>query len=222
MKNIDNYLDSIYMQEDINSIFPSISKSITSKLKGMINVKDPVGSMKKISKAVPNMDPNKKLPMVERFLSSKIDKYDTYKKMTVTVLTNSVNGLTPKTASALAPTIIAGSMLAKKSNANLTLERNLKLNLKEIVVKARKFGEDFEEEDEDDPAKKSRKVNDIADLSVAWAVILVISTAVIGAVAGGWVVLSIISAIVAAWWFPVIVGLVILAAAVGLAAWGSR
>lgn len=222
MKHIDNYIESLYIQEDVSSIFPSIKKNMASRIKGMINVNDPIASMKKISKAVPNIDPNKKLPMVDKFLSGKIDKYNIYKTMTTKVLRNSIDGLTPKTANAVAPAIIAISMVAKKSNSNLTFEKNLKLNIREVVAKARKFGEDFEEEDEKDPAKRSRKVNDIADLSVAWAVVLVITTAIIGAVAGGWVFLNIVGMIVAAWWFPVIVGLVIIAATVGLAAWGSR
>lgn len=226
MNNIDGYLDTIYLQEGIMDIFPKISKSIMDKVLKNFDEKDPKKSLKFLksaSKTLPLQNPEKKISKLESFLSKNIKDFKKHKNIAEKVLINSVDGLSKQTADYTSTMLVFASMF-KRKNENISAKDNLNRNLKITVKKARAFGADYVD-DEDEEAKaeyeasRRRKIQDIADLSVAWAVIVVLFAVATGVLYTGFVILpnivtatSIIIGILTTAWSPLLIaGILILA-----------
>lgn len=211
MNNLNVYLESIYIQEDLKSLIPNMSDGLGKQLAKSIDIKNPDKTAKVVKRLLPRVEPKSGFSKLDKFMDSKFDKFKTYKQLASRILSNSVPGLSKYVADSAASAIVIISMFAKKSEKNQPYEKNLKKNLKEVVDRARKFGEDFDDDyaDEEDDAKKKRKIQDIADLSVAWGVIMVLSVVILGIGAGLYGVLVAIGAVITFLTTPTFAGLLL-------------
>jgi len=196
MNKIDSYLNEIYVREELN--LPNLDvKGFISKSKKVVDEKDPKGSINRILKIAPPGIKPSMLKTIDSYASGKYDKYDTMKASTAKIIKNSIEGVSPKMAEIAASYLTISSMFGKKGQQNMTHEAMLKINIKEFVVKARSFGEDYSDEEEEKSNKRLRP-SDYADLSVAW-VIVVMSTALAVGIGGGvYVFLKVIAVAIAA------------------------
>ena len=195
MNKIDIYLNELHIQEDIASVLPKIdSRSYIKKLKGSVNLKDPVGSMKKVAKlAPPGLTPN----VIKRIDKVASEKYANYKKLqTISsrVVKNSIANVSDQMSEIAGSFLVISSMFSK-GKKNITHEANLKIQLKEFVTRVRKFGEDYDEEE-----KKNSKIrpSDYADLSVAWVVVVMSTALAVGIGGGTYIFLKVVAASIAA------------------------
>jgi len=197
MDKIDNYLEHLYVQEELMTLFevdmnqiiakftPDKLKSITKKVQGSINKKDPFKSMKLI-KTVTKIIPTVNVATVDKYMASKVKEYNSMKKMAEVVIKNSFSGAS-KQAVAIASSAITVLSLVGKKNEKITLKENLKKNVKEFVVRARKFGEDY---NEDDKETSGFQKEDLPDLAVAWVIITMGTAVAVALGTGGFMILS--------------------------------
>lgn len=196
MNKIDSYLNEVYVREELN--LPKVDfKGFVNKSKKIVDEKDPKGSINRILKISPPGIKPSMLKTIDNYASSKYDKYDKMKNDTARIVKNSIEGVSPKMAQIAASYLVISSMFGKKNQQNMTHEAMLKTNIKEFVVKTRKFGEDYSDEEEEKKNKRLRP-SDYADLSVAW-VIVVMSTALAIGIGGGiYIFLKVIAIAIAA------------------------
>jgi len=175
MKKIDNYLQHLFTQEEfinevdlktlVSKTTPEKIKSILKGIKNIINkTTTPVQSLKKIKRLTKNIS----VPSVgdiDKILASKVKKYKLMKQKTKTVIKNSIPGISEKALDIASSSIVVFSMMSRTTN-KITLEKNLKKNIQEFVMRVRRFVEEEEE------TKKSISKQDIADLAVAWIIVV--------------------------------------------------
>lgn len=191
MNNIDIYLEELYIQE-VELNIPKLDKALVSKIKGNLDPKNPVASLKKISKLVPSGLKGNTVPKVDSYLSSRVKNYDKLKNTASQVVRNSIRGVSPKLSELAGSLLAISSMVSKKSQTNINPEKNLKNNIKDFVIKCRKFGEDYEDEEE----KKGTKLrpSDYSDMVVAFAIVSIGIVIIASLITGGWVVFSALAA----------------------------
>lgn len=184
MNKIDMYLNEMYIQEDIQSFvkeFSKFDKSFINKMKNAVDLKNPAGTIKKISKMAPPGLVNKKpVQKIDRTLTSALPEYPKWKKRATAVIKNSVSGVSDQLADAAGTFVVFSSMFAKKGQENIAIDQNIKNNLKMFVGKTRHFADEYENE----PEKRKIRPSDYADISVAW-IIIAMSTALAVGVGGG-------------------------------------
>jgi len=196
MNKIDSYLKEIYVREELT--LPKMDfKGFANKSKKIVDESDPKGTINRILKIAPPGIKPSMLKTIDNYVSGKYDKYDKMKGDTQRIIKNSIEGVSPKMAEIAASYLVISSMFGKKGQQNMTHEAMLKLNIKTLVGKARKFGEDYSDEEEEKKNKRLRP-SDYADLSVAW-VIVVMSTALAIGIGGGiYIFLKVIAIAIAA------------------------
>ena len=213
MDKIDNYLDHLYIQEELMTLFevdlnqivskftPDKLKGIAKKVQGTINKKDPVKSINRI-KTVMKAMPTVNIATVDKYMASKVKDYKSLKKMAEAVIKNSFGGASKQAVGVASSAITVLSMVGKK-NEKITLKDNLKKNVKEFVVRARKFGEDYSE---DDKEPSGFQKEDLPDLAVAWVIITMGTAAAIALGTGGFMILAEVAGVIA----PIVIAAVIL------------
>ena len=180
MDQIDRYLETIYLQEELISLNEFDLKKIVSKvlpekkigdlikkMKSASNDKKPVESLKKIRSLV------KTLPLVnekkfDSYLVSKVDNYKMLKKKAQTIVENSLPNISKSAIEYSSMFLAISTLFVPKKQKNITPDKLLKSNIKTFVMKVRKFTSDYEEDDE---TESKFKKEDIPDLAVAWTII---------------------------------------------------
>ena len=190
MNKIDIYLNILNetqsLSEDIGIDLPKVDKGLVQKLKGSINKKDPIGSMKKIKMLKPpGFKPNT-ISKIENYLSKKFKKFGVFKSTSSAVIKNSLPGISPKMLDLSSGFLAFSSMITKKEDAKKDPKILLKMNIKKFVTECRKFGEDYS--DEENKVKAKMRPGDIADLSVAWVIISMASATAIGVISGTFII----------------------------------
>jgi len=195
MNKIDNYLNEVYIQEDIKealSAYQTIDKRFLSKMKGTIKENDPKGSMKRLKKIVPSgFNAKTALSKVDAALGMKVSEYPKLKKRATVVVKNSINGISNQMAEIAGTFLAFHSLFAKKGQENTPVDKNLQLNLKIFVTKVRKFGDDYEESDSKEKSKM--RPSDYSDISVAWVIIVMSTALAFGIGAGIYVALKVVA-----------------------------
>jgi hypothetical protein len=181
---MDKYLDSIYLQEefsrinefDLSKLTSKIptedkAKSIVKQLNSSVNVKKPKQTMDKIKKATSGM-PKVQSSALDNFLAKKVKNYKSMKSTSVKIIENSLPGISSK-MSDKAGTFIAFSSMFSKKGDNISPKDNMKKNIKEFVIKVRKFADDFG--DDSSTEKKTGggfQKEDIPDIAVAFTIVV--------------------------------------------------
>jgi len=201
MNKLESYLNEIYIQEDMKEAlkeFSNLDMNFMRKVKSALNPTDPKGSLKKVAKFVPpGINAKKAMSKIDSVIGLKISEYPRLKKRATAVVKNSVNGASKQMAEVAGTYLAFSSLFVKKGQENTTLDKNLKVNLKIFVGKVRKFGEDYEDED-DQKNKKTLRPGDLADLSIAWVVCVMSAGLAVGIGAGLYVAMKVVALAVAA------------------------
>jgi hypothetical protein len=199
MRPIDNYLVLLEIQDKvlneagmkaIISKFTPESKTIAlvKKLNASVDKKDPLKSLKKV-KSLLSFVPKVPAAKVDSFLGSNIPDYKKFKTTSNTVLKNSLSDVNPKVLD-YASSFLALSAFIVPKGKNIAPDKNLKTNIKDFVMKTRKFIDDHEEKIDKTPLISKEDLPDIAVASV------IITTAIGlagGIIYGSWVVASAIA-----------------------------
>ena len=193
MIKIDSYLEAIHFQTEVTAIIegeddvdlgiPKMDvKKTAKKMKAAVNMKDPKGSIKKLQGMVPPGINKQTFNKIDKLLNEKFTDYSKFKRIASGVVKNSIDGVSPKMANYAGSFLAFSSMFAPKGKQNLSPDKNLKLNIKQFVTEARKFGEDYEQEEEKETSRI--RVSDYADIAVAWVIITTSLSLAIG-IGGG-------------------------------------
>ncbi len=198
MEKIDRYFEILYIQEDLTNINEidltafiqkltpeSKTKTLVKKIKGVVNEKDPLQSMKKVGAVVKHL-PTLKISSIDKFLGLKIKEFGPLKKTSKTILANSVPGLS-KQSLEIASSFLAFSSMITKKGEKFTTKQNLKKNATVFVSKVRKFGEDYSADPEKNKGRGLQK-EDIPDLAVAWVIIAMSTALAVGLISGMYII----------------------------------
>jgi len=186
MKIVDNYINNLYVTEEINNTLLEIDfKSIVNKFKS----KDDVVSFgKKLKTSVDLKSPEKTMKMVKRLtknvkvdlssvdkLLSKSDKDFLKRKMLCKqILKNSLSGASEKSIEA-ASTFLSFSSIIQKKDEQVLPNVKLRNDIKKFVVLTRKFQNEYD--DDEKPKKGQIAIDSVPDYAIGIA--LVITMAVI-------------------------------------------
>ncbi len=219
MNKTDEYINLLYetqaLSEDMGIDLPNVGKGLVKKISSTIDVKNPIGTMKKIKKLTPKgFDNLNAVKKAEAYASDKFEKFGVFKKTATQVIKNSLSGVSPKVADVAGGFLAVTAMVVKKSDKNKSPEKVLKVNIKEFITRARKFGEDYDEDDETQKGKM--RTSDVTDLSVAWVVIVMSTAVAVGLINGSFVISAAISAFVAASAQTIFIVLLVLAFLFGI------
>lgn len=171
MEKIDTYLEQLYLMEnleqinelDIQSLIKKIApesklKGILNKAKGLVNIKHPE-KLLKISKAINS--PKVEIGVIDRFMTSKLPAFKDNKNKSLAVLKNSLSGANNKLLNGAA-TFISIKSLYRKKNEKDDPKKILKNNIKEFVLKTRKFQNEYESIPEEKRAVPNDMILDYA------------------------------------------------------------
>lgn len=201
MNKIDSYLEIIHEKDelikDIGIDVKKLDKSLVRKVSSAMDENDPKGSINKIKRLVPPGFKNT-LPKAENFANKHFDKFSPFKMTSKQILKNSIPGISPKMLDAASTFLAISAMLGKKSDKNKKPEEILKLNIKEFVDRVRKFGEDYDDED-DTPSKSKLRTSDWTDIAVAFVIIVMASALALGVGTGLIVLLSAVAGVITTW-----------------------
>lgn len=204
MKHIDNYLEILEVQDELSRLSEADLKQVISKLtpetktkslvKQMstsINKKDPIKSLKNVSrllKFVPVVEPKK----IDSFMKAKSSEYLTLKKMANTILSNSVSGISDKMKE-YASSFLAMSSFVSPKDKEIPPKQMLKKNIKDFVIRTRKFMDENEPE-ETNNRKPMLQKEDIPDLAVAWVIVAMTTAIAAGLVTGVYILTAAVAA----------------------------
>ena len=157
MSKVDDYLELLLLQEgvislneaDVDKIVTKIEpkgKMITTQMRSALNPKKPKESLMKIDKLI-SFIPKLDIQRVDKSLTGKMKDYKKMKQMSMRVIENSLPNVSRPIANAVSSLIVVTSAF-KGKNENTTPNDSLKKNLKELVMKTRKFADDFEADSE--------------------------------------------------------------------------
>jgi hypothetical protein len=176
MNNLDSYLNEIYFTEEIQQVsegffdfLPNLNvKQLIRKVKDSVDETNPIETIKKISKIIPSGITEKKLKQAEETLTSKIDIYPKLKTTATNVIKNSLPNASNKVAELAGAYVAISSFISKKSEANITPEKNLRNNLKKFVYDVRKFTDDYSEEK---TSSLKFKASDYTDMIIGFVIV---------------------------------------------------
>lgn len=214
MKNIDKYLETLYIQEDLIilnemdllKLFKNITiekaKLLTKQIKSKLDEKNPTKSLKNIKALVSNL-PKIKVKALDTYAKEKMKNYESMKKTSKLILANSLPHVSKPMQDVAATFLVVSSMFGKKG-ASLTHKQNLTIQIKTFVTKVRTFGEGYEVEE---PPKRERLLQkeDIPDLAVAWTIVAMTTALAVGVGGGVFVILSSIPTLISAHFYGIII-----------------
>jgi hypothetical protein len=192
MNKIDNYLQSLYIQEEFETLQEGLGdamkkftadkmKSFSIKLKGAIQSKN----IKQAQKLASSSGLAKIKPAaVDSYMNSKSADYSVAKGLASKVLKNSLPGKPSKKAIDRGATFIAvKSLMSEKKGVPPNVTANAKKHIKQFVTMANKYYDDYEQQSEE--SEKGGKAPPIPADSlpdyVVGAVIVVGFTVIAGA-----------------------------------------
>lgn len=186
--DINTYLESLYIQEDVAYIMESDLKTALSKLSPVSKTKNllssfskvlddkiPVKSLKKIqlkTKFIPKF----KTTSVDKYLTSKYSEYKSMKSLSKTILTNSLPNISKESNETASIFLSISTLYMKKGEKNLKPKDRLKNNTKDFVLRVRNFMDSNDDQVKEDGFSKE----DLPDLAVAWAIVSMATAIAIG------------------------------------------
>ena len=178
METVNIYLESLYIEEfDFSKVIGKINpKTLIDTFKSKINEKDPKKTLEGLSKiSVPNIEPEK----IDKYMQNKITNYKKIKDRNVSIIKNSIPGVSNSIANSVSILATTLATLAPKKDVNKTFEENAKIVIKNVILKARSFMDTYEEEEKNDKKKQgflSRiPVESLPDYVVALGLIFVVA-----------------------------------------------
>lgn len=222
MNKIDKYLNELYINEDflllkeeLDKVLPKPDKGMFKKISNMLDQSNIQGSLAKLVKMVPNSVSPSLIQKAEGKLESNAPQYVAMKDKATRVIKNSTN-VSPKMAEASGSALAVLSLFAKKSEKNKKPEQILNDNLKAVISKARSFGEEYE--DDEDENKSKLRPSDISDMAVAFTIITLSVAIAWGVLSGGYaVVAAVLAGVASISWMGLWVGLLVLVGVYGIA-----
>ena len=164
MERIDNYLQDLYLTEELELLGESIgdaikkftvdkAKGFITKFKGMIKS----GNIKGAQKLGKSLGFGRVQPKaVDKFMNTKSADYSVVKGLASRVLKNSLPGNPKKETINKAATYVAiRSLMADKKGVPLNVTVNAKKHIKDFVTRANKYYDDYEQQAEE--AEKNGK-----------------------------------------------------------------
>ena len=153
METVNIYLESLYIEEfDFSKVIGKINPKTlidnlkptqiehlkTDTFKSKINEKDPKKTLEGLSKiSVPNIEPEK----IDNYMQNKITNYKKIKDRNVSIIKNSIPGVSNSIANSVSILATTLATLAPKKDVNKTFEENAKIVIKNVILKARSFME---------------------------------------------------------------------------------
>lgn len=199
MEYINKYLKILEIQDEciklneanLGNLFSKLTpetntKSLLKQMESSINKRDPVTSIKRI-KSLLSFLPTVKLKSVDSYIESKVKEYKNLKRMSRIVLTNSLPGISVEVQD-YASSFLALSSFVVKKGQNINPKENLKKNLKEFIMKTRKFMD--EQESDQENKKVAFQKEDLPDLAVAWTIVVMTTALGTALGLGGYAILT--------------------------------
>ena len=153
METVNIYLESLYIEEfDFSKVIGKINpKTLIDNFKSKINEKDPKKTLEGLSKIpIPTIQPEK----IDKYMQNKITNYKKIKEKNVSIIKNSIPGVSNSMANSVSILSTTLATLAPKKDANKTFEENAKTVIKNVILKARSFMDTYEEERNDEQKKQ--------------------------------------------------------------------
>lgn len=193
MIKVDDYLELLFLQEGIEQLneadvekvtskLESKSKTLVMQLKNAFNPKKPkdtISRMNKLVSFIPKLDVKK----VDKYLSKKVKDFKKMKGLSLKVLENSIPDANKNLIEGVSSLVVVLSLFSKKGE-NKSSTEILKSNLKELVMKTRKFADDFDTEGTSS-SKGLIPPEYITDIAIALAAITIALSILTLAVMGG-------------------------------------
>jgi len=207
MENINNYFEILEIKDELLTLNESdfssfISKltpevklnSLTKKMSSVVDKRKPFETIKKL-KPILSFLPTVKIETVDKYFSSKISQYKSFKKLSETILKNSLPEISDKSNNIASSFLALSSFIVQKGEESIEPRENLKTRIKQFVIKTRKF---MEEQSSEEKIKSGRfQKEDIPDLAVAWVIIVMAITFAAGIGMGSYVLLSALAGLIA-------------------------
>ena len=215
MSNVEIYLESLYIQEDlskyIKSLLPeSTIKSFFSKAEKNIDEKKPLISLKKISKILPKVK-HEKVISLNNFFEKRVPEFKDNRIVAEKVLKNSIANVNDKVLFGASIILSLTSLIKRKDDKpDIKSKEILKRNLKEFVGKVNKFIEVNTIGNEEN--KSGVSSHDYADLAVAWVLVTTTLAIVSGVGLGVYLLFVFIKSNM--WWMIILAAFILALAAV--------
>jgi len=160
----------------------------------VVDKRKPFETIKKL-KPILSFLPTVKIETVDKYFSSKISQYKSFKKLSETILKNSLPEISDKSNNIASSFLALSSFIVQKGEESIEPRENLKTRIKQFVIKTRKF---MEEQSSEEKIKSGRfQKEDIPDLAVAWVIIVMAITFAAGIGMGSYVLLSALAGLIA-------------------------
>lgn len=199
MDKIDIYLEQLYLTEQIELLDEGVLKDIVKKLVPESKIKSVISKLKKsfdikkpekIIKAakgikIPAVNPK----IIDKTIGSKVPLFRKNKAIAKPILKNSLPKAKDKSIEAAA-TFVALQSLFKKKGETENLKAILRKNIKDFVLRARKFESDYESQ----PEEKQTIPADVLGDYIIGSVIIILALVTMGYLMSG--VYAIVSLIV--------------------------
>ncbi|MFW9871761.1 MAG: hypothetical protein ACFFG0_01580 [Candidatus Thorarchaeota archaeon] len=204
MKSIEKYLEILNIKSELEQLneadFSNLiskftpeakTKNLVRKMSSNINKKDPVKSLKNINSIfsfVPTMSSKK----IDGFIGSKVKEFNSLKRMADVILKNSLPDISDSARDYASSFVAVSSFVTDKNKKDIKIKDNLKLRIKEFVLRTRKFMDEHEPEVE----KKGSRIQkeDLPDLAIAWTIVVMSTAIALGIGTGSYILLATIIA----------------------------
>jgi len=204
MMETQKYVDMLFLQEEmevlnevelkvfLQKLLPEVKmKKFLTKVAGTIDKKRPFETLLKVKKLFAPL-PNITTESIDSFMSRKYKNYLPLKKVARTVLRNSIPDASDRMIDTAATFVTISSMVAKKGE-KIDERTRLKQQIKECVMKVRKFIDANEEEAE----KRRIGKEEFADIAIAFVIISMASAVGLALAFGIYTILSTIAGLLA-------------------------
>jgi len=185
MKKIDNYLNQLYVEEELQlldeALLDVVKKFTADKVKSFIGAVKK-GDIKQAKKIGDILGVNRINPVkFNLFAKSKIPSYNESKKLTEKVLKNSIPGLSKKMLDHASGIIAIASVIPIKKNiAPKSPKARTKELLKDVIMRSRKWQDEYMDKEAEGKPNTSIPQNSIPDYAVGVTLVFVMA-----ALAGG-------------------------------------
>ncbi len=185
MKKIDNYLNQIYLKEEIQlldeALLDVVKKFTSDKIKLFVGAikRGDIKQAKKIGDAlgVNRINPVK----FNLFVKSKIPSYNESKKLAEKVLKNSIPGLSKKMLDHASGIIAIASVIPTKKNvAPKSPKARTKELIKDVIMRSRKWQDEYMDKEAESKPNTNIPQESIPDYAVGATLVFVMA-----ALAGG-------------------------------------
>ena len=164
MNKVDYYLESLYLTEELDLIQEGlgdiVKKFTIDKVKRLFGFVRS-GDSKKLTALGNSIGLNRIKPKsMDSFANSRIANFSSSKDLAKKVLKNSMPGLSKKMLEAASSTIAAASVVPKRKGVVVkSPQRRTKELIKEVVVKSRKWQDDYMDARASEETDKTKRTN---------------------------------------------------------------